>query len=94
MVKFTNGLLNSNIHRVMAPPGKDAGQHRYSLVYFQRPEDRVLLERLDGSGGVIPELKDGEVEEEISAREWTLRRALRIRGVEGKDWEGTERGRL
>src|SRR5215471_17061948 len=41
MVKFTNCLLRSNIHRVMSPPGLQADTTRYSLVYFSRPEDGV-----------------------------------------------------
>jgi isopenicillin N synthase-like dioxygenase len=41
MVKFTNGLLRSNIHRVSAPPGEQADYNRFSLVYFNRPEVRT-----------------------------------------------------
>ena len=102
MVKFTNGLLRSNIHRVVSPPGEQAGETRYSVVYFSRPEDEVLLKRLDGggggSGGVIPELGEGEVEEEICAREWVIRRAMgrRVGVFREEEWErglGTERVR-
>ncbi|KAK0513435.1 hypothetical protein JMJ35_004421 [Cladonia borealis] len=45
MVKFTNGLLRSNLHRVVAPPGGQKGETRFSVVYFNRPEDEVLLRR-------------------------------------------------
>ena len=83
LVKFTNGLLRSNIHRVVSPPGEQAGETRYSVVYFCRPEDEVVLRRLDdsggkegGKGGVIPALGEGEVEEAVCAREWIIRRAL------------------
>lgn len=76
MVKFTNGLLRSNIHRVISPPGLQADSTRYSLVYFARPEDSVVLKRLEGSD-VIPELAEGTKEEEINSKEWILRRALR-----------------
>ncbi len=75
MVKFTNGLLRSNIHRVVAPPGEQANHTRYSLVYFNRPENDVLLKRLDSSE-VIPPLDKDEVEEEINSKDWILRRAL------------------
>jgi hypothetical protein len=57
---------------------------RYSLVYFCRPEDEVLLRSLVEGGG-------GEEEEEVTAKEWILRRALGRREVDG--WEksnGTE----
>ena len=92
MVKFTNGLLRSNIHRVVSPPGEQAACTRYSVVYFARPEDDVLLRRLEGSP-LIPEL-DGTEEEEINSKDWVLRRALGRRGdVKSVDFEksaGTE----
>lgn len=75
MVKFTNGLFRSNIHRVAAPPGIQGDSTRYSLVYFARPEDNVLLRRLDGSD-LIPSLDKDQVEEEINSKDWIIRRAL------------------
>ncbi|CZR63120.1 related to oxidoreductase, 2OG-Fe(II) oxygenase family [Phialocephala subalpina] len=100
MVKFTNGLLRSNIHRVVSPPGEQAKETRFSLVYFSRPEDEVVLKRL-GGGDVIPELGEGEVEEECSAKEWILMQAMRLRNVrEGMSdeekrrlWEESGRGK-
>ncbi|EXJ92350.1 hypothetical protein A1O3_00900 [Capronia epimyces CBS 606.96] len=96
MVKFTNGLLRSNIHRVVAPPGQQADRTRYSLVYFNRPEDDVLLKRLDASD-LIPPLDADEVEEEINSKDWIIRRALGHRiaifGKEAFDYDrikGTE----
>ncbi len=88
MVKFTNGLLRSNIHRVVSPPGEQAGCTRYSLVYFARAEDDVLLRRLDGGDangeGVIPELAKAEVEEAVKSKDWVLWRALGNRVVVGQ----------
>lgn len=78
MVKFTNGLFRSNIHRVVAPPGIQGDSTRYSLVYFARPEDDVLLRRLDGSD-LIPSLDEDLVEEEINSKDWIIRRALGYR---------------
>ena len=49
MVKFTRGVLRSNLHRVVNPPGEQAGETRMSLVYFARPEDDVVLKALEGS---------------------------------------------
>jgi isopenicillin N synthase-like dioxygenase len=100
MVKFTNGLLRSNIHRVVAPPGEQAKETRYSLVYFARPEDEVLLKRLQGSD-VIPELNEGEQEEEMSSKEWIKLQAMRLRKVDGgmseekrmRMWEESGRGK-
>jgi isopenicillin N synthase-like dioxygenase len=85
LVKFSSGRLRSNIHRVVAPPGDQGKVTRYSLVYFCRPEDDVVLKSLvEGSG-------DREMEEEVTAKEWILRRALGRRKEGG--WEksgGTE----
>ncbi|KAJ5098326.1 hypothetical protein N7532_005327 [Penicillium argentinense] len=94
MVKFTNGLFRSNIHRVAAPPGIQGDSTRYSLVYFARPEDDVMLRRLDGSN-LIPPIEDGQVEEEINSKDWIIRRALgrRVDLVKDIDYEksaGTE----
>jgi isopenicillin N synthase-like dioxygenase len=83
LVKFSSGNLRSNIHRVVAPPGEQGSVTRYSLVYFCRPEDDVVLKSLVHGG----EKED----EEVTAKEWILRRALGRREKEG--WEksaGTE----
>jgi isopenicillin N synthase-like dioxygenase len=74
MVKFTNGLLRSNIHRVVAPPGKQVTQTRYSLVYFARPGDEVILKRLESD--IIPPLDKGTEEEEINSRDWIHDKAM------------------
>ncbi|TKA67463.1 hypothetical protein B0A55_09518 [Friedmanniomyces simplex] len=106
LVKFTAGILRSNLHRVVPPPGEQAGATRMSLVYFARPEDEVVLKVLEGSGMIDEEKekgkrdggggeKDGGGEEEITAKEWILRRALGRRA--GGDWEkshGTEGARV
>ncbi|KAJ5246327.1 hypothetical protein N7468_001310 [Penicillium chermesinum] len=84
LVKFTNGLLRSNIHRVVAPPGAQADSTRYSLVYFARPEDTVMLRRLEGSD-MIPPLVDGQTEEHINSKDWIIRRALGRRIDLGKE---------
>lgn len=60
MVKFTAGVLRSNIHRVVNPPGEQGGETRMSLVYFSRPEDEVVLKVLEGSA-VIDEARKGQV---------------------------------
>jgi isopenicillin N synthase-like dioxygenase len=90
MVKFTNGRLRSNIHRVDSPPGDQGDWTRYSLVYFNRPEDEVMLKRLEGSE-MIPPLGKGEVEEEIYSKDWIIRRALgkrhELKGKEAFDFD-------
>lgn len=94
MVKFTNGLLRSNIHRVVSPPGEQGDATRYSLVYFARPEDNVFLKRLEGSDR-IPPLEEGVEEEVINSKDWIIRRALGNRvkvpnGIDAAKAAGTE----
>jgi len=60
MVKFTAGVLRSNIHRVVNPPGAQADETRMSLVYFARPEDAVILQTLEGSD-IIDERRKRQV---------------------------------
>lgn len=66
-----------------------------SLVYFSRPEDDVVLKPLKESD-MIREAGVGKEDDgdEVTAKEWILRRALQRRV--GGDWEkseGTEGGR-
>ena len=70
-----------------------------SLVYFARPEDDVVLKPLKESG-MIREASERQGteeggEDEVTAKEWILRRALgrRVGGDYGKS-EGTEGGRV
>lgn len=93
MVKFSAGILRSNVHRVVSPPGGQAETTRFSLVYFSRPEDEVLLGPLKESPLVAERAQDGD-EEILSSKDWILKRALARRG-QGKfeDGEGTERAR-
>lgn len=85
---FTSAQLRSNIHRVVSPPGEQAGAGaRMSLVYFSRPGDEVVLRDLQMEG-------DGEGEG-VTAKEWILRRALGRRvGGDYEGSEGTEGGRV
>ncbi|KAH8812530.1 hypothetical protein F5884DRAFT_855827 [Xylogone sp. PMI_703] len=81
LVKFTAGLLRSNVHRVVPPLPPQDGLDRYSLVYFSRPEDAVVLRRL--KGGLIDAQPPTEREEvEMTSEEWILRRSVGdLRGV-------------
>lgn len=96
LVKFTKGVLRSNIHRVVSPPGAQAALTRYSLVYFSRPEDEVLLGPLVESEIVRMRVEEerargGKEEDILSSKEWVLKRALGRRGVgRFEDSEGTE----
>lgn len=97
LVRFSASILRSNIHRVVNPPGEQAGSDRMSLVYFSRPEDEILLKALTESEVIrrAREEQGGKEEEDVTAKEWILRRALqrRVGGDYGKS-EGTEGGRV
>ncbi|KAK5107869.1 hypothetical protein LTR62_000579 [Meristemomyces frigidus] len=75
LVKFTAGLLRSNVHRVVPPPYPQDGLVRNSLVYFSRPEDAVVLRRLKG-GLIDQQPRNPELEEEMTSQEWIQRRSL------------------
>lgn len=75
LVKFTAGILKSNIHRVCPPPPPQDGIMRTSLVYFSRPEDKVVLRRLKG-GLIDQQAQDDSDEPELTAQEWTWRRSV------------------
>jgi isopenicillin N synthase-like dioxygenase len=70
LVKFTNGLLHSCLHRVVAPPVASSKQEstvKYSLGYFLRPEDEVQLRTI--ASHLIPQ--PTRPEDTISGKEWT-----------------------
>jgi isopenicillin N synthase-like dioxygenase len=96
LVKFTNGLLRSNVHRVDPPISTQGHSVRYSLGYFSRPADNVVLKRLDGCAA-IPPLQIGQVEEERTSKDWLLSRFMgrRVGVFKGPEhWDtiqGTER---
>ena len=86
LTKFTSGILRSNVHRVAPPPGAQATETKYSVVYFARPEDNIILKSLVQSTGGIQGKGDGRGKDEwglggnegpqVTAKEWILRRAL------------------
>ena len=45
-VTFTNGFLKSAKHRVVPAPGEQSEVPRYSIVYFVRPHNSVMMEPL------------------------------------------------
>jgi isopenicillin N synthase-like dioxygenase len=77
LVSFTNGVLRSNLHSVTTPPGLQASLERYSIVYFLRPEDDVLMMplsngRAERAGKEVP--KNDNIEH-LAVKEWV---ALKI----------------
>ncbi|KAF8079405.1 hypothetical protein FPV67DRAFT_1468866 [Lyophyllum atratum] len=52
---FSGGILRSNLHRVVPPPGYQRALERWSLVYFTRPGDSIILRALVEDSSVITE---------------------------------------
>ncbi|CAG9977218.1 unnamed protein product, partial [Clonostachys byssicola] len=76
MVKFSNGHLKSAKHRVVPAPGAQANVDRYSLVYFLRPADDVLMQPVEKYRNEPIVSVGGKVGEEkvYTAGEWMVRR--------------------
>ena len=78
---FSGGVLRSNLHRVVPPPGAQAAHARWSLVYFTRPANDVRLRALVDESALVRErvAKMGEEERkrydpQATASEWFARR--------------------
>lgn len=83
MVTFTNGLLKSGKHRVIPAPGEQSDIDRYSIVYFVRPHNSVIMEPLDEYKSLASHLKvAGKFEPEggkiLSAGEWMKQRSIQL----------------
>lgn len=48
IARLSSGILRASVHRVCAPSSTGVEGARYSLVYFARPEDSVILKQLEG----------------------------------------------
>jgi len=75
LVKFSAGVLRSNVHRVVPAPEPQDGLDRFSLVFFSRPEDAVVLRRL--RGGMVDEqpVREEERGDLMTSEEWIDRRS-------------------
>ncbi|EJD06544.1 Clavaminate synthase-like protein [Fomitiporia mediterranea MF3/22] len=77
---FSSGILRSNMHRVVPPPGEQGAFPRWSLVFFSRPSSRVLLRALEESNMVKEQLSHLTPEEKakynpgVTQGEWYARR--------------------
>lgn len=87
---FSGGILHSNMHRVVPPPGAQAAYDRWSLVFFTRPADKAGLKALADESEVIRKAVEQKNEEERrkyfpgeTAGEWFLRRVkyTRVRNM-------------
>ncbi|KAJ3561262.1 hypothetical protein NP233_g10301 [Leucocoprinus birnbaumii] len=50
---FSGGILRSNMHRVVPPPGAQSAYERWSIVFFTRPSNNKVLRALIESSPAI-----------------------------------------
>jgi isopenicillin N synthase-like dioxygenase len=83
MVTFTNGMLKSAKHRVVPAPGEQVNVDRYSIVYFVRPHNEVLMQPLEKFKDLNEKVKvAGKFEplgnKVLTAGEWMVQRAKQL----------------
>jgi len=75
---FSGGILQSNIHRVVPPPGIQAEHERWSLVFFTRPGNSKVLRPLVEDSPIIADAvqkhPDRNLDTGSTAAEWFARR--------------------
>ncbi|KAK0207267.1 hypothetical protein IW262DRAFT_664000 [Armillaria fumosa] len=75
---FTGGILRSNLHRVLPPPGPQSHHDRWSLVFFTRPGNSVVLRALVEDSPRIAQVVRNAPEKTFesgeTAKEWFARR--------------------
>ncbi|KIJ30337.1 hypothetical protein M422DRAFT_36625 [Sphaerobolus stellatus SS14] len=72
---YSGGVLRSNLHRVVPPPGEQGKYERWSLVYFLRPAFESVMEPLVQSPLVAEAVKKKPVDiGNVTAGEWFSRR--------------------
>ncbi|KAI0352451.1 Clavaminate synthase-like protein [Trametes cingulata] len=101
MTIFSGGLLKSNLHRVVPPPGEQARSTRWSLVYFTRPGNSVVLRALADESPLVAEaVKNAPghlrsiFESGQTSQEWFTRRVknMRTNNQKGADVWRASRG--
>ncbi|KAH9949158.1 Clavaminate synthase-like protein [Amylocystis lapponica] len=79
---FSGGILRSNMHRVVPPPKEQAELERWSLVFFTRPGNSVMLRALVDENRTIAEAAaqyPNKFETGSTAHEWFTRRTMNQR---------------
>jgi len=98
MTIFTAGILRSNLHRIVPPPGEQKNQDRWSVVYFTRPAYKVYLKALVEDSPLIAEAAanapPGKYDTGETAGEWVFRRVKyhRIKNRTGPESWRANRG--
>ncbi|KAJ7075519.1 hypothetical protein B0H15DRAFT_925443 [Mycena belliarum] len=98
---LSGGILRSNLHRVVNPPGSQGTLPRASLVYFHRPADLVVLRALTDASPLIADAvgrapDPRKFEPGVTALEWLMRRTRyqRITNYKGPESWMASRGTL
>jgi len=95
---FSGGILQSNIHRVVPPPGIQAEYERWSLVFFTRPGNSKVLRALVNDSPFIADAvqkrPDRNFDTGSTAAEWFARRVKyqRIKNRKGPETWAASRG--
>ncbi|EIN05629.1 Clavaminate synthase-like protein [Punctularia strigosozonata HHB-11173 SS5] len=71
MALFSGGILRSNMHRVVPPPGEQSKFERWSLVFFTRPGNSVPLRALEAESALIAEAVEKADDSEKYRGTWT-----------------------
>ncbi|KAF7783865.1 hypothetical protein Agabi119p4_30 [Agaricus bisporus var. burnettii] len=75
---FSGGILRSNMHRVLPPPGAQSAYERWSLVFFTRPGNSKVLRALVEASPIIATSVTSKPEKnfdtETTAKDWFARR--------------------
>ncbi|KAE9388192.1 Clavaminate synthase-like protein [Gymnopus androsaceus JB14] len=104
---LSGGILHSNIHRVLPPPGAQAAFERWSQVFFTRPGNSVILRPLSNESPLIAEAVNKLSDEQrealnpgVTAFDWICRRVMnrRVKNRTGPEtWmasKGTDQERI
>ncbi|KZT66970.1 Clavaminate synthase-like protein [Daedalea quercina L-15889] len=96
---FSGGILRSNLHRVVPPPGAQSHYERWSLVFFTRPGYSQRLEALAEESPMVGEAVSKVNDKSIyfsgqTSQEWFYRRVKnqRTRNQKGPETWRASRG--
>lgn len=81
MVQWAGGVLGSNMHRVVPPPGAQAECSRFSIAYVLKPPYACRMERLKGEG--ISRAEGGEEDKVGTYEEFHVKKSKGFK--EGKN---------
>ncbi|KAL5485845.1 hypothetical protein ACEPAI_6887 [Sanghuangporus weigelae] len=82
---YSGGILRSNMHRIVPPPGVQSAYTRWSVVFFSRPAHDAELRALDESPAVKEALAHMSPEDRakyqpnVTQGEWYIRRMVKQR---------------